>query len=230
LYWARIRDAFPTCEHAIPLSPGNEPEWVEPAIGGLPLPRVWFISSDKQGLIQLQGDCFYFNWRRIAEEDVYPRYGSVMGKFKQHLTGFLGFLDENKINGPAVTGCELTYVNHIPQDQGWKSPGDVSFVFKDFCWRPDEKRFLPEPRNVSWNVQFSLPAGGTLNSSLALATRIRDKMPTLKFEMNAKVRFKDKNLDDVWEWFQAAHEWIVCGFVDLTQEEIQRNVWKKIDA
>jgi hypothetical protein len=40
----------------------------------------------------------------------------------------------------------------------------------------------------------------------------------------------DKSMDAVWEWFEVAHEWIVCGFTDLTGATIQKDIWKRIDV
>lgn len=225
LFWSRIRDEFPEAEHAAPLATPAE-GWFDSNLG-LPLPRQWFISKDKQGLIQLQGDCLFFNWRRINDDDVYPRYGSVVRSYREILSAFLAYLSEMQFPTPAVTGCELTYVNHIPQTDGWKSANDLSSVFRDFIWNPALGRFLPTPKSAAWKAQFPMPSGGILTASLAQATRVRDQMPTLKFELSAKKTFQEKPFDDIWSWLDEAHEWIVRGFSDLTQDEIQRKVWKR---
>ncbi len=230
LYWARIRDTYPECEHAVPLATPDAPGGWMDGTTGLPLPRQWFISADKQGLIQLQGNCFYFNWRRFGDNDVYPRFSSVIATFKKQLEMFQTFLNENELTAPAITGCELTYVNHIPQADGWESVADLSKVFRDFCWNERKGRFLPPPSNLAWKTQFPLPGEGILTASIAQAMRVRDQMPTLKFELSARVKLKDKSSDQVWEWFETAHRWIVLGFADLTQGEIQDDVWRKVNG
>jgi len=225
LYWSRIRGDFPETEHATPLStPGQG--WFDPKLG-LPLPRQWFISKDKQGLIQLQGDCLFFNWRRVADTDLYPRYATVIENYKKYLATFLELLRDLAIPTPGVTGCELTYVNHIPQEHGWKSVHDLAVVFHDLHWRDRTGRFLPVPTNIVWKMDFPLPTTGTLTVSLARATRVKDQMPTLKLDLTARAAFQEVKFDDIWPWFDMAHEWIVRGFADLTQEEIQDKVWKR---
>ncbi len=226
LFWSRIRDEFPEASHAAPLSTPTE-GWFDQTLG-LPLPRQWFTSKNKQGLIQLQGDCLFFNWRRIGEEDVYPRYNTVIANYKSYLTVFLDFLRELAIPIPSVTGCELTYVNHIPQEHGWKSVDDLSLVFRDMHWQKQAERFLPIPDNIAWKMQFPLPTTGVLTVSLSKGMRVKDRVPTLKLDLSAKATFQDKKFDDVWDWFDLAHQWIVRGFADITQEEMQRNVWKRI--
>ena len=37
-------------------------------------------------------------------------------------------------------------------------------------------------------------------------------------------------MDAVWEWFEVGHEWIVCGFTDLTGATIQKDIWQRIDV
>jgi uncharacterized protein (TIGR04255 family) len=225
LFWSRIHDEFPESEHAAPMATPTQ-DWID-ASSGLPLPRQWFISKDKQGLIQLQGDCLFYNWRRIEENSAYPSYKSVVASYKKYSAVFRDFLRDLNFPTPVVTGCELTYVNHIPQEHGWESIDDLSNVFRDLTWRKDSGRFLPTPRDLSWGMHFSLPTAGTLRVSLSPGTRVRDQMPTLKFELSAKVALQAKSFDDIWEWLDLAHQWIIRGFVDLTQEEIQYKVWKR---
>jgi uncharacterized protein (TIGR04255 family) len=228
LYWARIKDKFPICEQAAPYSARPEPGWIDSATG-LPLPRLWFITENSEGLIQLQGDCFFYNWRRLGDEGVYPRYQRVIATYRECLTGFIAFLSEQKIAPPSVTSCELTYVNHIPQEQGWDSTAQLSKVFTDFCWSQRSNRFLPPPKNLTWKVQFPLPDNkGNLTVDVQPAKRVKDQMPTLKFEISAKNRSPSNSIADTWAWFDLAHDWIVRGFADLTQEDFQRRAWKKI--
>src|SRR4051812_4830260 len=64
LFWQRIKNEFPETQHFMPLiPPTGEPKWVDSSLG-VPLPRVWFLSKTKQNIIQLQGDCFFYNWRK----------------------------------------------------------------------------------------------------------------------------------------------------------------------
>jgi len=226
VYWEAIRREFPECAHAAPLGIDGSPGWQDEATG-LPLPRLWFISEDKRELLQLQGDCFYFNWRRRDEHDVYPRFSAVFDGFKQQLAVFLRFLEEQKLPAPVITGCDLTYVNHIPQDVGWNSVEDLSAVFRDFRWESDTSRFLPTPRAVSWSNQFVIPEGGILTSNGSIVKRVRDQLPVVKFEMQAKVKTNGGAPDAHLGWFDVAHKWIVNGFVDLTRSEIQQKAWRR---
>ncbi|MGQ0547806.1 MAG: TIGR04255 family protein [Betaproteobacteria bacterium] len=232
LYWTRIRDAFPTCEHAVPYSPNpsGEPGWID-AASGLPLPRSWFIAPNKDRLVQLQGDCFFYNWRRLSDADVYPRYNKLIGEYRALLDSFLVFLEETRFPAPSVTTCELTYVNHIPQEHGWTSPADLSKVFKDYCWAQKNGRYLPSPKHATWRVRFDMPDDhGNLTVNVVPAKRVKDEMPTLKLEITAKTKMAGKPVAETTNWFDIAHEWIVRGFADLTQDDFQRTAWKRLNG
>jgi len=232
LFWEQIRREFPEFQNAIPLLPGSMPQnWSVESLMGIFTPRAWFISSDKQRLVQLQADCLYYNWRRIAESDVYPRFPAVISSFDGIRSQFTKFLEQNNLPAPVPLSGELTYVNHIPREDGWKSMEDVAAVFRDFCWNATKGRFLPPPRNIGWNTVFELPNdAGTLNVSFLQVNRIPDQAPVLRLDISARGAIKDKSPQDIRAWFELAHEWIVQGFVDLTRPEIQKKVWEREDV
>ena len=95
-------------------------------------------------LIQLQDDKFFLNWRRIQQEEAYPRYNKIIKAFKTNLGIFQKFLEEEKLESVNPQKCELTYINHIPQTEGWESLSDINEVFRDFAWSSND-RFLPPP-------------------------------------------------------------------------------------
>ena len=81
LFWQKVRDRFPECKHAVRL--GFNPE-TEPLDLANYLPRVWFISAKQNTLIQLQDNTFFFNWRKMEEDETYPRYSIIIEAFKTY--------------------------------------------------------------------------------------------------------------------------------------------------
>src|SRR5689334_18752740 len=80
LFWAMVRSDFPTCREVEPLMPVFETFDESPAVQDftLPLlPRVWFVSKDQNGIIQIQRDRLLQNWRKVRLTDEYPRYTKV---------------------------------------------------------------------------------------------------------------------------------------------------------
>src|ERR1019366_2809582 len=93
-----------------------------------PLPRVWFLNDSKAELIQIQRDRVIVNWRQGAAPEPYPRYESIMRRFRVAFDLFTRFVETEKLGKIEPNQCELTYVNHIPAGQGWNKHGEAGLV------------------------------------------------------------------------------------------------------
>ena len=229
LFWQKVRADYPTCQHAPTL--GFPPDTLEP-VGEFefPLPRIWFINEKKNGLIQLQNNRFFYNWRKMHSEEVYPHYQTVIKGFKVNFELLKNFLEKEKLGSLNPTDCELTYVNHIFKGEGWKTISDIHNVLPDINWRPNKNRFLSEPQHISWQTSFALPEDkGRLHVKLDQVTHRIDKRPILRLEISTKGLGADKSQKSIWNWFELAHKWIVCGFTDLTSSKIQQTFWERSD-
>ena len=51
--------------------------------------------------------------------------------------------------------------------------------------------------------------------------------PIILLDLTVRGIGKDKSIEGMWDWFDLAREWIVCGFADLTGERVQTEVWKR---
>lgn len=223
LFWQNIRDEFPDCEHAQRMEFNPQEDFAKS------LPRMWFVNQQKNRLIQLEDGRFYYNWRSIEKDEDYPRYSTIIEAFKSNLDTFKVFLDAEKLGLISPKSCELSYINHIPMGEGWESLVNLNEVLRDFSWYTGD-RFLPQPDTLGAHVFFQLPDGkGRLTVTLQHAKRSIDKHPILILQLTAKGLGADKSMDLVWEWFDVAHEWIVCGFTDLTGPSIQKDTWQRID-
>jgi uncharacterized protein (TIGR04255 family) len=229
LFWQKVRDEFPGCDHAARL--GFNPE-VEPFDLANYLPRAWFVSAKQNTLIQLQDNMFFFNWRRMQEDEDYPRYSTIIEAFKTNLAVFHEFLQEEDLGSVTPKTCELTYINHIPKGEGWESLSEIKETFPDLAWNSTEKRFLPQPITLSGQIVFPMPDDkGRLNVTLQRGEKKQpDKCPVLILQIKAQGLGGEKSMDAVWEWFEVAHEWIVRGFTDLTGTTIQKEVWRRLDS
>ena len=226
LLWNRFRKEYPNIEHAFPIAM-TKGEIPTDSVTGLPLPRVWFINEKDDQLIQFQSDRFYYNWRRRKDE--YPRYQFVIKNFEYVLNTILEFFNEFGLGQLKPLEYELTYINHIPQGQGWSSVGNLEGVFVDLNWDASAHTFLPNPISVSWQNTFELPGNkGHLNAALRVATRTTDKVPVLVLELRATVTGELSIGGTSREWFNLAHEWIVRGFTDLTTSSVHK-IWERED-
>jgi uncharacterized protein (TIGR04255 family) len=231
--WERYKPDYRTCREVAPLMPVIErfretPEIKIETTDVPPLPRIWFIQEADNGIIQVQRDRFLHNWRKLKPEDEYPRYSQVINMFRSHLATFEKFLADSELPGVDPLQYEMTYVNHIPQGDGWGALDDIGKVFPDFCWRACEDRFLPRPGQVRWRTAFELPEKiGRLHMTVQNVLRRSDERPTIQLEFTVRGIPDDKSRDAMWSWFNTAREWIVRGFADVTGSEIQESVWRR---
>ncbi len=106
----------------------------------------------------------------------------------------------------------------------------LSGIFKDFIWPQDELRFLPTPRAARWAAHFALPqAQGQLLIKAENKAR-PDGEELVVFELTARAKDAAATLENLEPWFEVAHEWIVRGFCDLTDDTYQRDKWGRVDA
>lgn len=221
LLWDKFRTDYPIIQHTQPIASAKGEITIDMSIGS-PLPRLWFINNSGDQLIQFQVDRFFFNWRRIESE--YPRYDYVINKFESVHNTIVNFFREFKLGEVVPIEYELSYINHIPNGQGWETIDDLPKIFSDFVWNKTKDRFLPNPIKVSWQTEFLLPDNkGHLIVNLKQATRTKDKVAMLVLELKTRGICESQ---DIRNWFDLSHEWIVRGFDDLTSNEIQ-NIWER---
>ena len=233
LLWEKYKPEYPECREVAPLTPVKEAfgsrDEVQIQFSDIPpLSRVWFMHVEGNGIIQVQRDRFLHNWKKARPDDEYPRYHSVIDMFRDRLSSFESFLEENKLGVVEPIQYEMTYVNHIPQGDGWTTMNEIGAVFPDFAFR-EEQRFLPEPEGINWRTTFVLPDhAGRLYVTIRRVVRRDSELPMLLLELTVRGIGEDKSRQGMREWFDLARQWIVCGFADLTGQEVQKSVWKRI--
>jgi len=232
LFWERCKADYPSCQEVAPLIPlierfGEESTEEIQAFNDLPLPRVWFLNNQDTGIIQLQRDRFLHNWKKSKPTDNYPRYRTVIDLFKRHLESFHTFVNEHKLGAIDAMQYEMTYVNHIPQGEGWNALSDLGKVFRDHRWVGTD-RFLPGIEHLNLRTSFELPnRTARMHVSIRDGRRKDDMKPVFLFELTVRGFPGEASQKSMWAWFDVAREWIVRGFTDLTTEEIQKSVWRR---
>ena len=177
-------------------------------------------------MIQFQPDRLHFNWRRRERGQPYPRYPEMIAGFEKCFNEFDAFVAEQGLGFVQPVAFELTYLNHVTADDGWKSAADLPKILRDFCWKAEGDRFLPIPASVFWQAAFQLPNNtGLLVAKLNEAVRTQDEARVLVLELSARGLNPDKSTAGLRDWFDQAHVWIVNGFADLTMLDIQKTNW-----
>jgi len=224
VYWQRVARDFPRCEHAPPI---GEPLVIEANVGA-PLPRVWLINDSDDRLIQLQPGRFLFNWRQRTNAGRYPSYRKLSKEFFKYFRQFSEFVNEYDLGDIENVNFELTYINHVPEVDGWRLPDQLGRVIRQLTWNESSYRFLPQPFGVNWQARFRFGQNlGELVVRLNSVKRVQDDKSMLVLEMVTRGQPGGDEGEDMEKWFSGAHEWIVRGFEDLTSEEAQRDLWGK---
>lgn len=229
LWWAENRKDFPKTRTEPPIM-GHSEKDEYPTLG-----RTILVSQDGTQLIQLQPTRFYYNWLKAEDTHLYPRYSKVYRAFTTWLAKFEQFLSANDIGKIEPAEYALTYVNHIPRGDGWNSLQDVDKVLPDISWRKSRRRkYLAEPTDLNFRYVFAIrDHPGRLIATIQTGIRQADQLPVLRLELAAQAIAADglpkRNRKSMSEWFSAAREAIVLGFLDLTGELVQQNIWQRRD-
>jgi uncharacterized protein (TIGR04255 family) len=230
LFWQTIRKEFPTSRTVFPI--GNDPvqfpltERQEITVTvGPDLPRVWLISGDDSRLVQLQPDRLLFNWRDQPDAK-YPRYPTIIARFKQLFAKYQNFLKDNGLGEISLVGTELSYINTIKPGAGWHGIADLGGVFPDFSWRRED-RLLSTPEAINFRSTHPMPSG-RLHVAIQTAKSKEQPEQHVRFDLTARGNVSEIGPDAIWNWFDNANTFIVRAFVDLTSESMQRTVWEKV--
>ncbi len=226
-FWSRIADEYSRFEDHPPL-PRLRLDPTPPAQPQLsalpPLRRVFFVSPPGNFLIQVQHNRFLHNWRKVTDEDGYPRYDAAYQRFVRCWQEFKRFLSDVQLREPKPEIFELTYINHI-MAEGATFPRDV-WDFLGFYERSPEATTAMEASGMMMQFTWPLPDGmGALSLDVKHGNRINDQKEVLLMELTARGKATDggAHMD---EWFDVAHDAIVNTFEKLTTEHAHQ-LWGK---
>ncbi len=230
LFHQDIHDRYPVVEDQPRLDPIIEtfPKAVRTprfSVRTAPRPeRMWFKESPNGSrLVQLQPDRFGFNWRKADEEAQYPNY-SVNSQLC--LDEFRVFTDFCEQRSWAVQPdlCEVVYVNQIWPRQGELVIDLFATVFTGIGWGTSDD-WLPSPELVTLNRVFEIPEQrGRLYAEAGLAID-KDNRPFINLRMIGRALHTSGNPSDIEDSLQLAHDWVVNGFVSLTDSTIRQERW-----
>ena len=143
------------------------------------------------------------------------------------LNQFSAFLLEDGFSNRDANQCEITYVNHLPAGEEWSRHGEVGNVVGPLPGRTSDD-FLPEPESVEapFRYVFRWPGSeepaGRLHVQVGSVHRVADGPPMLKVLLTARGRPRGAGTDDVLEWLDVGHDFLVRGFASLTTENMHR--------
>jgi len=181
-------------------------------------------------LLQVQPDRFTHNWRKVKDEDEYPRYEKVRATFQEEVEKFQVFLSREGVGELALNQCEVTYVNHIFPCEHWEHHGELHKVITIVSAGSDAG-VLPKEESVQYvshhvindeNDEFL----GRLHISVESAYHKEDDVPIFVLKLTVRGRPLTEGLAGVLGFFDMGRELIVRGFTDITTDEMH-NIWER---
>jgi hypothetical protein len=236
LFWNKVRRRYPVQEVHAPMAPMQREVFtgevriptVSVQVTSEPDVRCWYIDQTGTQLIQIQRDRFVRNWRKRPPHDAYPSYDDLRPRFEQDWGLFLDFLLEEELGQADVDLCEVTYINHVELGLGgWNALGDLHRVLA-IVGEPRERTYLPRPEMFVMNSAFVMGEGlGRLHVSTQPAIRRHDRKQVLQLTLSARGTPRTARTEDILQWFDMGHEWIVQGFADITTPEMHQ-LWRRL--
>ena len=123
--WNLYRGDYPLVEEQPPLPPTFETFGLPHHgnalnfgfIAGAKHDRFWFLSQEKDELIQFQQDRLLHNWRKVKDRNnSYPRFERIIESFETELWRLEKYFDGLCSQSIKCNQAEISYVNHIPLD------------------------------------------------------------------------------------------------------------------
>lgn len=139
--WLLFQADFPSVEEMAPLQPQFETfglpsgavqmpmNW---GLGRFPSNRYWFASASGHEIIQFQPDRLLHNWRKIGDGQSYPRFETILPRFRGEVSKLEGVVRELGNERLFVNQAELSYLNSIDVGEGPFEPARwLSFAPKE---------------------------------------------------------------------------------------------------
>ncbi len=186
--------------------------------------RYWFLSEDETYLLQIQGDRFGLNWRRLEGSEEYPRYRTLRPDFENWYQEYEAVAVETLKTSLVPTWCELAYINHIDA-QGARegTHGPLSRILR--ALNPETTSVtLPPVEDTQVHQRFLISADDEPYARFYLsatpAFRTADASPIYVLSLLARGRPTGQSLGDIMAFFDVGHDLIVRGFAESTTEEM----------
>lgn len=236
--WERWRDRYPQSEDQPPLPPVMPETFPHPSpsasiqfSGVFPGVRVWYLSEGRDRVLQVQRDRLVLNWRRLADDQPYPRYESLRPEFEAAAVQFLEFATSEGLGPARIAQVEVAYVNPIPLGDRVEDPARMLSVWSGE--RSDD--FLPaSPESVSLALRYRIPHPETgepigrlyVEASPAMHQNVASpEEEVFLLRLFARGRPLGDGITGALAFLDVGRDWVVRGFTSITTSEMH-DIWE----
>ncbi len=219
------RPLVPSVIEKFPNQPGGETQL---NVGNTPiLPRIWFIESSHNRILQVQRDRFTFNWRKIDGGQQYPGFSSVFENFEEFYNRFCQTIASLSVGSVKPLQYELTYVDQLIEGEGWDTLDDLAHIYNIFLGTRESNLFWSGVESMNLRTSFPIQGlKGRLHFGIAHGVKRPEQKHMLQTDFIVR-GFPEEAEYPIEEWFKLAHDQILDKFFSVFTEDIQTNIWRR---
>ncbi len=237
IFWEGMRKEFPKVTDAQLL-----PEQIEPFGGdalrtrGVPgfriaaaggAARLQMASEDDQAMVQVQNGRIISNWRRGGGSE-YPRWGTVLTRFKESLQKFRDMLATEKLGTVSPRQWEVVYVNHLLKGRDWDTPADWPDLLPGLAAN-HHGYSAGALESIGCGIHIVMPENrGRVHAELfhGFDSPGQASRELLSLQITARGGVREPTDEQAYNGLKLGHEAIVLTFCELTGAEAQKK-WER---
>jgi len=194
-------------------------------------PRFWFSSRDQQELVQVQGNWFACNWRKVGPNAEYGRWHTIHNAFERQFAKFSAFCSERGVGSIEVEQSEVTYVNHIEPGSAWDSLSEMHRVVR-LIGVQDRSLMPVDPEQTTMRVSYRIVSdrikAGKLHVSVDPGLRMQDMRPLIAMTLTGRAVPLSPRAGDSLSSMDVARDWIVRCFAAITTDAAHEQ-WERYE-
>jgi uncharacterized protein (TIGR04255 family) len=240
LFWTSLRSQYPSIAEQGEIQPVFE-TFGTPAAQSIrfqallspPMPRFWLQKEGMPDLLQIQRDRLMHNWRRTADDAVYPRYEKLRDRFEREVLKFSKFLDKEGLGRLEINQCEVSYINMI---DSVPSGGDLHSSLDEISplWAGLTTDRVPgDVENSLVQMRYFLNDEnekiGRIHVLMQPAFLPSDLKPVFRVELTARGRPPGSSIEEAFGLLDLERDAVVRTFAAVTTPEMHK-LWGRTDA
>jgi uncharacterized protein (TIGR04255 family) len=190
---------------------------------GSPPIRLWSLTEDQSALIQVQHDRLLLNWRKVKDDDPYPRYKRLRGDFTevwQEFSTYIGGRDDYGVLQPSV--AEVSFFNRVPMGDATEIPTFITAL--------NPQPGLTGQLAVAYQLERDIAEGRAVgNQNIALNFRPENEHLHLEISTRIEIDTATGEASEVTDSLDAAHRIGVLTFDSVTTENAH-SAWGRRNA
>jgi len=218
------RDRYPTIQEQPvlpPVAPGSQ---VMFQLQNAPLPqRFWLLSENQSTLVQIQHDRLLLNWRKLGDDDPYPRYGRLREDFSALWSDFARFVASGDYGAFQPSLAEVSFFNRIQAASASAVPEAIAALNPHWS--------LEGHHATSFQIERAIgnPAGRSGQQNIALGYRSQTGFIQLEITSRIGIDAGSNDSSAILDALDDAHDISVAAFDEITTKSAH-TAWGKHDV